>query len=385
MGKYQVRYLVKKRRSYFWEPRPNYMIAGKCLPIPDGLKARSLGPDEAQAIKMAKALYEDLTKWRKQQVEPPYPARSIGWLIAEYKKSPDFLRVEKSTQATYSYGLENVREYLNEKKILDKQAAAFTREHARLIYNHFSARPRTAREVISRLRGVYNYGAELGVITYNPFANMRLPKEASRPHIWLHLEAEGGGEIHYEQAVRHVAAFAKKAEEMGHPSMAHAVWLGLFSLLRLSDLLNLAWSRYDGEAISLIPSKTKRKNKRVYIPVDDLPAFRALIDGMPRKGTLMLLTDGTEKQYAKERFNELFRKIATAAGIPKELQFRDLRRSGMVLYALAGATIPQIAAISGHSKAEASQIIETYIPSNPEFARGAARKLKAFAKPKRTK
>jgi integrase len=47
------------------------------------------------------------------------------------------------------------------------------------------------------------------------------------------------------------------------------------------------------------------------------------------------------------RFNERFRRIADRAKI--DAQARDLRRTAMVRMAEAGATVPQVASVSGHS------------------------------------
>ena len=51
-------------------------------------------------------------------------------------------------------------------------------------------------------------------------------------------------------------------------------------------------------------------------------------------------------------------------------QRRDLRRTGIVRLAEAGATTPQIAAISGHSIDYCQRIIDTYLPRRTEVALG---------------
>ena len=60
------------------------------------------------------------------------------------------------------------------------------------------------------------------------------------------------------------------------------------------------------------------------------------------------------------RFNERFRRIAEHAGI--DAQARDLRRTAMLRMAEAGATVPQIASVSGHSIEATQRILETYLP-----------------------
>jgi hypothetical protein len=61
-------------------------------------------------------------------------------------------------------------------------------------------------------------------------------------------------------------------------------------------------------------------------------------------------------------------KRAVRARLLTGLQRRDIRRTGMVQLALAGATIPQIAALSGHSIEHTTRIIETYVPRRADIA-----------------
>jgi integrase len=63
-----------------------------------------------------------------------------------------------------------------------------------------------------------------------------------------------------------------------------------------------------------------------------------------------------------------------AAGI-EGLQFRDLRRTAMVRLAEAGVTVPEIAAISGHTIETTTRILEVYLSRNFAMAKAAIRKL----------
>ncbi len=49
---------------------------------------------------------------------------------------------------------------------------------------------------------------------------------------------------------------------------------------------------------------------------------------------------------------------------------RDMRRTGIVRLAEAGATTPQIAALSGHAIDDCQRIIGTYLPRRSEVALG---------------
>jgi len=59
-----------------------------------------------------------------------------------------------------------------------------------------------------------------------------------------------------------------------------------------------------------------------------------------------------------------------AAGV-EGLQFRDLRRTAAVRLAEAGCTVPEIAAITGHTIDTTARILEAYLPRNFTMARAA--------------
>jgi hypothetical protein len=84
-----------------------------------------------------------------------------------------------------------------------------------------------------------------------------------------------------------------------------------------------------------------------------------------------VVSETTGKPYTVDNFGRLFREITTAAGLPAELQYRDLRRTAVVRLAEAGCSGPEIAAITGHSLRTATQILETYLTRNTTMARNA--------------
>ena len=69
-----------------------------------------------------------------------------------------------------------------------------------------------------------------------------------------------------------------------------------------------------------------------------------------------------------------FNIIRRKAGLD-HLQARDLRRTAAVNLARAGATVPEIAAITGHSIHRTHWILETYLPRDTHMARAAIVKL----------
>ena len=78
------------------------------------------------------------------------------------------------------------------------------------------------------------------------------------------------------------------------------------------------------------------------------------------------------------QFNERFRRIAGRAKV--DAHARDLRRTAMVRMAKAGATVPQIASVSGHSIEATQRILETYLPRNRDLGEIAIPRLAGYKK-----
>jgi hypothetical protein len=70
--------------------------------------------------------------------------------------------------------------------------------------------------------------------------------------------------------------------------------------------------------------------------------------------------------------------IAEKHGIDRNLEFRDLRRTAVVHLGRAGCTVPEIAAITGHSLTVTQAILEDYLPRDSEMAAAAMKKLKRY-------
>jgi hypothetical protein len=203
------------------------------------------------------------------------------------------------------------------------------------------------------------------------------------------------------EAMEHLVAFA---DARGAPNLALAILLGFFTTQREGDILaatRICWRPIEDVAsfdrIALAPtggapmglrilqSKTKKWVTN-FLPADlaarlnDHIASRG--DGWD--GHLLEADDDMAKAgpWQERAFQRAFRTLfddAVADALARGdqwladqltgLQYRDLRRSGMCWLRDMGATIAQIAAISGHSITYTQKILDTYMPSDP---RGAA-------------
>jgi integrase len=143
--------------------------------------------------------------------------------------------------------------------------------------------------------------------------------------------------------------------------MTTAFLLLLFTAQRPSDVLKATWAHYSEEALWVPQAKT---GMLLDVPVH--PTLRDHLDGLERSRTSLTIVNYRGRPVKYLRFNERFRRVCERAGI--DAQARDLRRTAMLRMAEAGATVPQIASVSGHSIEATQRILETYLPRNRTLA-----------------
>lgn len=156
--------------------------------------------------------------------------------------------------------------------------------------------------------------------------------------------------------------------QVASPELARAFMLGAWTGQRQGDLLRLTWAAYDGARLRIRQSKTGRM---LSIPVG-APLRQAL--EVPRL-SLTILTNSRGQPWTADGFRSSWRKASARAGVDGPT-FSDLRGTAVTRLAVAGASTPEIAAITGHRNAEVSAILDRhYLASDPALAESAMRKL----------
>ena len=172
-----------------------------------------------------------------------------------------------------------------------------------------------------------------------------------------------------------------EAAEIADPEMAIYYYLLAYTGQRPGDVRAMNEADYDGETIQLVQSKT---DVEVKVPVHE--DLKTALDAHLRRrreagrvhGPLISDARGRalNERYAATRWDS----VAKKAGINPELQRRDLRRTAVVRLAEAGCEVPRIAAITGHSIANAHQILETYLVRTHNMAKAAIVKLEDWTR-----
>ncbi|HUD30719.1 MAG TPA: site-specific integrase [Novosphingobium sp.] len=222
---------------------------------------------------------------------------------------------------------------------------------------------RQADYAFAVLARTLSWALNRGLITINPCERPgRLYRAARTENVWTDADE---------------AAFHAKAPAHLRLALTLALWTGQ----RQGDLLRLNWAAFDGTTIRLRQRKTK---VAVVIPVG-APLRAALevlkkslaAEGKPLPATILATERGTA--WTESGFRASWRKACIKSGVTG-LTFHDLRGTAVTRLAIAGATVPEIAAITGHSLKEVGSILDThYMHRDPALGQAAIRKLEERA------
>ena len=328
-------------------------------------------------------------------------AGSFGELCTMYLASPGFKKKAAATQRGYRDHIDTLREMWGSVPVQGITRKAVTALHAT-----YEDRPWQGNAVMRTLRMLFNFGLfklEMPGLAKNPAERTDLYETAPRTQIWDQPRID---------------AFLDAA----HPRLRLAFALLLFTVQRASDVLKMERPQmFEKEGRTWIRLRQAKTDELVDVPchrrlLEELAShdrLRAAEQADPRRAKLAQSPrlvasprglpwtyrnfarawDQTKRRAnwamaraairarrlpppakAKEREKA---KAAIRARLLHDLQRRDLRRTGVVQQALAGSTVPQIAALAGWRIDYASKIVDTYLPRRSEVALGGVVKWEA--------
>lgn len=352
MGRYMVRYLVAKPQKahvlYYWQPTKKLQRHGF---LPRRLAERT--NILADAICEAEALNAELDAWRAGNIPDPAPKQgTIPWLVRQYQQSDKYKSLAPKTRRGYDQCLNKIEAW--SRRAGNPPITSITPLAVDAFYKSMERTPHQAAAVIRVLRLLLNRAVKFRLIDHNPAAKPELKSLAPRFQTWDDSQ---------------IAVFTSAAVEAGRSSIALATMLGAHLGQRQADVLQLAWTQYNGRSIWLRQQKTQ---KPIAVPVTS--ELKRWLDGAPRTSTQIVISEDTKRPYREDNFRHVFAGIRDHLGLG-HLQFRDLRRTAAVRLAEAGCTAPEIAAITGHSIERTQRILDTYVPRTTSMAQNAIAKL----------
>lgn len=405
MATIRVPYFLWRDGRPRWHPGPRLRRAG--------FKGRDLKDEAGQwlaleaAIAAARDLNRQVEKWRagrgqsstgSSRQKAPRPFRTCGelfdlwWGTGKTRPSADFAELSPKTQADYKW---KGRVFLDmaiddHAAFRDVPIASITKPHAfgvweQLYQERGIALANAVKAVVSsafsyaELRGWRPSGS-------NPWLKMNRPATPHRLAIWLPAQVD---------------AFLEAADACEDTrSVGDTLVLGLHTAQRLSDVLTYPDRIFRGDRIMLSQLKTKalidvKMTQQVSTRVADIRARRRDAN-VPAIGGTLIVNELTGQAYDANSFNKRFRLVRERAAkkLPAvdigdawhgprlyelaELQFRDLRDTAVTRLALAGCTLAQIAAITGHSLQSITDIMKHYLALNRAMADQATDLLEAW-------
>jgi integrase len=321
-----------------------------------------------------KSLGTDLEAAIARAMEAPrqpnqVPAGTLTAVILEYRQSSAFRKkIKPGTQKLYARYLEQIRGLLG-----DFAVKAITPAMIQDVREALQDQPAKANMTLAMLSIVLKFAWKRGYIASNPAATPgRLPAP-KRTQIWSVADED---------------AFIGAAR----PSLRLGFLLFLYTVQRPSDCLAMTKGQtVERDGRMFLRLRQQKTDELLDVPVHArlAPLLRARLaertdsvllvpspKGKPwRYRNFARAWDQVVRRLALRRARELFRTGWSKEQVRAELetdhrQRRDLRRTGIVRMAEAGATTPQIAAISGHSIDYCQRIIDTYLPRRTEVAIG---------------
>ena len=288
----------------------------------------------------------------------------VSDLISEYIGSPKFTSLKPRTRDEYLRMLKHLELEFGDMPIKALENLKVRGEFIDYQEKTSLLTPREADNRLSVMSAVFSYSFDKGRLSRNPIASFsRLHKSDRADIIWTETD---------------VTRFMKNASI----GLQRAMILALHTGQRYGDLIRLRWSDFDGAYLKLTQSKTSSK-VRIYCTTTLLrmlttsprtcPFILARPDGRP------WFTEKDDKQLAKA-----WRAQMEAAGFyptplaqlsaaerRAHLHFNDIRGTAITLLAEAGATVPQIVSITGHSLQSATRILERYLSITQSLSRAA--------------
>ena len=338
----KMRYVVKKRNRngasrWYWQ-RP-------------GFPTKRLPDDEAERLKVLSVLNERADAEKRGEGRPAEPEfGTIAWAVEEYRKSPKFTKKAAATRRLYERWMISLSETVGHQPITELTPKA--------VYDILDGIESKGgkKHCAAVLQRIAKVAIRRGLMDRNPATLLDLEGSNRREELWDQDDID---------------RFLNACEGQ---HLGDAIALGFQIMLhagqRPGDVRAMTWPKYNGDTITLRQQKT---GKVVEVHCGD--ALRLLLDAAKAKRAGTVVVAGPNGQRLTETtWQAAFNAIRHKAGLD-HLQARDLRRTFVVNLARAGATVPQIAASTGHSIHHTTAIFEHYLPRDVQMSRAGIVKL----------
>lgn len=361
-----------KRRDgtyvYYWRAA-NVSKAATDYPM----KTVRLHGDEEAIAARCRVLTAELREWLDGQDRSAFYDGTIASLIDCYQRDEDspYRQVKANTRRDYDVSLSLLRKHVGAKRI-----DLLTGRDLRRWYNAFKepareggpGRIRRAHGCMKLLRTIVKYGRSMRYAGCGDLvailSDMRFGQGEQRD-----------ARMTYEQAL----SIVETALERDRRSIALAQALQFETTLRQKDVIGewlpdsdnlvtnslsggivshgsrwangLLWSDLDDDLI--LRKRTTKTGSVVEFTLTEYPLVMRALEAVPAAERVgpMIVSEATGRPYRQNHFGKEWRKLATAAGVPRDVWNMDSRAGGLSEAASAGADIEDIRRHAGHTDA----------------------------------
>ena len=361
-----MKYLEERKRANgtkFWAFNPS-------KPVRDALSVvYKRFDDKRQAERYCKRMSEDFShyKRRKGKGTPIEAGITVNSLVNWFTAHPKFTNLAPRSKRSYQDMFKTCLHLSPDKSTVtfgERPAKNIDYDYADVLYDkiYHEYSHHRANHVVKVLRRAWFVGIRGNRVDKNPFSKMGTKQTEHREYEWTS-----------EQVDRAII----KADEMGVASMGTLILMQYYLCARPGDMRQLQWNgKYEnGSPNAYIDGvayfqqeKTRRKSPiNMVLPVP--PRLQERLNKIERVDDgIIIRNEITGRPYDQFRINKFFQKIRLAAGLPFELQMRDLRRSGATALQDSSATTEEIMSITGHKD---RKMLEIYLNKNLGVAQNA--------------
>lgn len=398
MARLKVRYYVEKPGGTGEPPRRYWQPSAALAKL--GWKPERLDPDRTLAIARAETLNARVDAWRRGEATadtPPPPvdssvkAGTVAACAEIWQASDAWDNLAPKTRRSYRDCLKHLLAFCG-----DAPPRAITAKRAVKFYEGLHrTKPATAAAVVRVARVLWKTCRREGLADGNPWRD-----DEGGPRI------EGSG----EQAgrlwsARAIALMVKTADtpdpetDQTWSSVGTAILINSWFGQRLADILTLPRALYRDGVIQITQRKTRA---RVELPIGMVAELTTRLeaelsrqrDRKVTSCTTLLVCEGSRSDSGRPWTTDYFAHVFAALRVRAvkaagdagdvelaaelaELQFMHLRHTAITRLAEAGCTSQEIAAITGHTLAYCTSIIDRYMVRTAGMARTAfAKRLK---------
>jgi integrase len=249
---------------------------------------------------------------------------SLGWTIEKFVASEEYAQRAANTRLTYSRTFDELRKEFGAGLMRDLQS-----RHVKKIRDHFRQKftASVADAALGCLSVLWQYADNSLDLNLNSnpttgVARVHKAKEENERQPWTDsvfatFEANAPGQLRL------------------------AVILLLYTGQRVSDVVKMRWSHFDGEFIEVVQQKTGQ-----YVSIPCHQRLKATLLTLSRAGEFILAGERRES-YKAGSVSTLVRRVLNSNGI-KGYSVHGLRKNAVQKLAEAGCDVQEIMAITGH-------------------------------------